>query len=717
MLDAGAPESDIDEYVSSEGVTVEELQSSAPSSVAAPQAAPVGQSGVADILRPAEFAARGFTENALRAVGGIPELVSAGMRGVGLPAPEAGYYQQALKEGAQSVGQTVSEPINRALGFTRPDGLNSLIAGKYIGEFGPNEPVGALEKGAMGAGRGLADVGAFMVPGGVASKFGTGVTQKVGQVMQSQPGVQALAGSVGGSTTELTGNPWIGLAAALGTGVGVSVALNKLAAHGATTLAEKKILALITQIGEGDTAAGFKAVQQRMAQGGKDTAMVDVLGIKGEKMARAAANVPEGEGAALADDFVGARMSGRGERYQAAADTFGPRRNMPVLEEKMSSAQKMSAGPHYEAAYAANPTVVSKEIDLILKTPYGKRALADAVEMMQNDRSLVGKIDPAMTQLLKDAVALGKMPDVKGGVAEGLNLRTLDYVKRALYDIESTLARGGEKTKAGIVGGQRRSLTTELDKADPTGSYAKGRAAHGAIEKEKEALELGLKFIRGDADITAAELARMGPAEQEAARMGARKALGDLIRQDRQSVATRLADKKDAMWDRIRAIFPDSEVDEFKQLIGAENKKMATERFVSPRAGSPTAGIQQDVAALGRQIPDSAMTGLEVGGQLLAGHPFRALGTAARPAMEYIARPDAKTAEGMARVLLELNPKAQATMLEELAKAAQFKPEINVDMVRALMGKATVAQEAGDIEYPPLRIDNIRPMQNALGAR
>ena len=706
MLDAGAPESDIDEYVSSEGVTVEELQSSAPSSVAAPQAAPVGQSGVADILRPAEFAARGFSENALRAVGGIPELVSAGMRGVGLPAPEAGYYQQALKGGAQSLGQTVSEPFNRALGFTGAGGAPTR-------EFGPNEPVSALERGAMGAGRGAADVGAFMVPGLGISKLG-GVTGQVGKTMLTQPGVQAAAGMAGGATTELTDNPWVGLAAALGTGVSASVALNKIATHGATTLGEKKILALITQLGDGDTAKGMHIAQQRMAQGGRDTALVDVTGIKGEKLARAAANVPQGQGAAIADDFVGTRMGGRGERYQTAADTFGPRRNMPVLEEKMNVAQTMASKPHYEAAYAANPTVVSKEIDLVLGTPYGKRALADAVEMMQNDRSMVGKIDPALTQLLKDAVELGKMPDVKGGVAPGLNLRTLDYVKRALYDIESTLARGGESTKAGIVGGQRRSLTAELDKADPTGSYAKGRAAFGAVAKEKEAVEIGTKFLRGDADVTAAELARMAPAEQEAARMGARKALGDLIRTDRQAVATKLADKKDAMWDRINAIFPKNEADEFKSLIAAENKKMSVERFVSPRAGSPTAGIQQDVAELGRQLPQTAASGLEAGGYLLAGHPIRALGVIARPAIEYIARPDSKTAETLAAALLETSPQVQKTMLEALAQKAGSVPQINVGMIQSLMGKAVTAQELGDIA-PSLM--ETSPMQNALGAR
>ena len=668
------------------------------------------QSGAADVLRPAEFAARGFTENAMRAVGALPELAASGMRAVGLEdyAPEPGYYQDKLRSGAQAVGETISEPFNRAFGFTDAGGVPT-------NQFGPNQPVGTLERGAMGAGRGAADVGAFMLPGYGVSKLG-GVTGQVGKTVLSQPVVQVGAGMVGGATTELTDNPWIGLSAALGTGVGASMMLTKIAAHGATTLAEKKILALISKIGGGSIDDGMRAVEQRLAQGGRDTALVDVTGIKGEKLARASANVPEGEAATITDDFIGQRAATRGERYQEAADTFGPRRNMPALEDQMNAAQKMKAGPHYEQAYAANPTVVSKEIDLILGTPNGKRALADAIEMMQNDRSMVGKIDPALTQLLKDAVQLGKMPNVKGGVTPGLNLRTLDYVKRALYDIESSLSRGGEKTKAGIAGAQRRSLTAELDTADATGSYAKARAAFGAIEKEKEAVELGTKFLRGDADVTAAELAAMAPAEQEAARMGARKALGDLIRVDRQGAATKLADKKDALWDRIYAIFPKDEADKFRSLVAAENKKMSVDRFVSPRAGSPTAGIQQDVAELGRQLPESAMKGIEAVGQLAAGHPIRALGVIARPAIEYIARPDSKTAESLAAALLETSPAIQKTMLQALAAKAKTVPNINVRMISSLMGKTTAAQELGDLEPEPLVIDNIRPMQKALGA-
>ena len=152
-------------------------------------------------LRTAEFASRGMTDAAADAVGAIPELVSSGLRYVGdktglTLAPEEGYYPDAIKQGIKSVGQFIS-----------PD----------IDNFGPNTPQNALERGAYGAGSGAVNAGAFMVPGMAASKLASGVTQRVGKAIASQPVMQASAGAVGGATEQGTGSSVAGLAASLAT--------------------------------------------------------------------------------------------------------------------------------------------------------------------------------------------------------------------------------------------------------------------------------------------------------------------------------------------------------------------------------------------------------------------------------------------------------------------------------------------------------------------
>jgi len=203
-----------------EGATDAEILEYAKKNYAATTAAPVVDeaaqpSGAVSALRVPEMAARGFVDSAIGAIGAAPELVSGGMRAVGIPAPEAGFYPQKLHEGYDALGRALSSPINRLLDVTDSDD-------RPTGKFGPSKPTGTLERGAYGAGRGVADVGAFMVPGAAAAKYGGPVTQAVGRSMLAQPAMQATAGAVGGGVAESTGSDVLGLTAALSVPLGAA---------------------------------------------------------------------------------------------------------------------------------------------------------------------------------------------------------------------------------------------------------------------------------------------------------------------------------------------------------------------------------------------------------------------------------------------------------------------------------------------------------------
>lgn len=150
-------------------------------------------------LRAAEFASRGFLDSAAETAGAIPELVATGFRKVGLPAPEEGYYPQAIKKGLSIFGKIISAPLNAAVDFGNP------------------EPQSTLETGAYGTGRGLADAGSFMLPGAAAAKFAKAGTMpaRVGAAMASQPGMQAVGGGVTGGVSEATGSDVWGISAGL----------------------------------------------------------------------------------------------------------------------------------------------------------------------------------------------------------------------------------------------------------------------------------------------------------------------------------------------------------------------------------------------------------------------------------------------------------------------------------------------------------------------
>jgi hypothetical protein len=190
--------------------------------------------------RAAEFGSRGFMDSAMETVGAIPELVASGLRYTGLPAPEPGYYADTLKKGYRKLGQALSAPISNAV------------------DFGPNVPVNDVEKGAYGAGRGVADVASFMVPGAALARTARAGTtaNAVGKAMMASPVLQSVAGSVGGATTEVTGEPLLGMAASMATPLAVAGLPRVITPIGRNLSSEEARLAALFEKEGGKLTAG-----------------------------------------------------------------------------------------------------------------------------------------------------------------------------------------------------------------------------------------------------------------------------------------------------------------------------------------------------------------------------------------------------------------------------------------------------------------------------
>lgn len=193
---------------------------------------------------------------------------------------------------------------------------------------------------------------------------------------------------------------------------------------------------------------------------------------------------------------------------EEAAQTFKAGADK-IVEQAEVAARQASKG-HYEAAYAANQSMASPLINRILRTPSGKAALREAVDIINDDMALVGKIDPELTAALREAVRLGRAEAVPGGVAGGLKLRTLDYVKRGLWRLEESAKGAGPATdKSRAIGKLRRKLTAELDRLDETrragprsfkaegGDYAKARGYYqDGVEAKDAILHGGVDLLR-----------------------------------------------------------------------------------------------------------------------------------------------------------------------------------------------------------------------------
>lgn len=163
-----------------------------------------GGSVAKDVVRAAEFGTRGFTDRAMEVAGAPFDAVAWGMRKVGLPAREPGYYGDAFKEAAQEVGRFVSKPVNAAV-----DALGV--------DLGPQEPQNAVERGSYAAGQGVADAASVMLPAAAVGKLtkAGGLASSTGKALAASPALQATGSAAASVVGDATDNPWLGLATAL----------------------------------------------------------------------------------------------------------------------------------------------------------------------------------------------------------------------------------------------------------------------------------------------------------------------------------------------------------------------------------------------------------------------------------------------------------------------------------------------------------------------
>jgi len=155
------------------------------------------------------------------------------------------------------------------------------------------------------------------------------------------------------------------------------------------------------------------------------------------------------------------------------------------INNKVAERSK-AAEPLYAEAFNANKDIVSPEVNRILATPAGRRALNSAAEKMQNDMTLMGA--PSQ-ELAEQAKLAGTYEPGTGGISQGLKLRTLDYVKRSLDDQIGAAIKGGNNDDARILTGLKSQLVAALDSADKTGTYAKARSTFSEMSPEILALK------------------------------------------------------------------------------------------------------------------------------------------------------------------------------------------------------------------------------------
>ena len=333
-------------------------------------------------------------------------------------------------------------------------------------------------------------------------------------------------------------------------------------------------------------------------------AVVADIGENLRKLAGAATRIP-GRTRTAATKFLHRRQRKQHERLlHYSRQALGAEGKYHKQFADIAHARSTAAEPVYKKAYDANKSMMSQEISRILETPAGKTALREAARMMRNDRRFLGPLDPEMTAALREAVQLGKSKAVPGGVAAGLSLRTLDYVKRALDDKVNRLYKAGSNTEAQIIKDLRNGFRSALDKADTTvgadgapGSYAAARGIWSGHSRALEMMEDGRKFMIGDAEVLETAVSKMTNSQKEFFREGVYRHLAGLVRGKKEGVdkvaqLLRTPDVREKMASVIDD--PSKYIGWARRLLGEEKMNKTLREL----GGSPTGERLEEAANL-----------------------------------------------------------------------------------------------------------------------
>lgn len=492
---------------------------------------------------------------------------------------------------------------------------------RAIGDaYAANHPVASKVASTFGT---IADVP--LTAGGIGSVLGGGaaaaskVAPTLGGRMLQGAGQGAGIGALTGFGNSNDRSP---LATAVDTGEGAG--FGALAGGAAPVVAEHVIQPAINWIARrfGPAAATSQGVQQiadRMRQSasaggpsaqdildmgnaanaaGKPWMVADFAGQPVKGIGERVANAP-GPGQEFATNALTQRNLGEGSRLESDinAGISGGASHYSAVKA-LEDSRAAAAGPLYDAAYShpGNKAMVSPMIDRVLETPAGKRALAAARVKMQNDMSLMGKPDAEL-----GAMARAQGIEGTGGVATGLSLRSLDYVKRAMDDQIGVAMRAGEKDEARILIGLKNKLLSAIDEADatrpklrgmlqqfreqPPGKYAQARAAYSGPSKTAEAVNEGALIFKKHPDQIREEIVNLSPGDREFYKLGAASALRDQIAskgttgdESKLLVNSRLAQS------RIRPIFDDEA--SFQRFMRSFETENAMHRTYAETLGS-----------------------------------------------------------------------------------------------------------------------------------
>lgn len=376
---------------------------------------------------------------------------------------------------------------------------------------------------------------------------------------------------------------------------------------------------------------------------GQPMALVDVGGEALMGRAQTASRTP-GPAMTAAKEFVdqrgglnqSARVEGEIKRAISAQD-------FTSAADDLIRTRAATAGPLYERALAN-------------ETPVNVQPILDDIT------ARLGTAKGDIRSALQKAAGLFKGRDGKPDTT----LAGLHETKLALDALlEKTPTNSVSRVARRELAEVQTRLVQAMDEASG-GAYGQAREAFAGPSRAMDAMDLGKRVLRGDADETAAEIAKLSPSERDFFRIGVARALVDKVKGTNDTADITAVNKiwgSQAVRERVAAAFDDpKEFERFASFMDNELKMARTNAEVNPRGNSITAKLLMQNAE-----PAPVGPVFQALRSTLRNDP---LGFAASlmPQRQATGSLNAQTAAEMAPMLFAMKPGDRARMIDALMK-------------------------------------------------
>lgn len=390
---------------------------------------------------------------------------------------------------------------------------------------------------------------------------------------------------------------------------------------------------------------------------GVPTSLADAGGQNAKSLLSGMAVQP-GQAQRVVVDTLESRLADQGQRVrEAVSKSAGPRKYAVDLVQEVKGARWAKAAPLYDEAFKAG-RVGGERVAAILK-----------------DHDVSGAYATAQKIAARENIALQPL--------DAPDLRTLDYVKRALDGTIDQGFRSGNTANAASLKKLRNELVGLMDEQSP--AYKAARRVYSGDSEVLEAIEQGQKALNmGDGALKMTLRGFKSDAEKEAFRKAALDALSDRLnsKEGASLLSELLSSEKKRR--NLKLIVGEENYPKLTAQLLAEKNIRDTGARVNPRVGSATAMREGDAGSLsegGAGALQAAATGNAWG---LALHGLRALKLRGSGLND-----DARGR--LASNLMTDDRAAQQAYIKQLEKAAREQAARQLRDRRRMMGAGAAA--------------------------